>query len=87
MNLLNYVSTFKERLRKVCELAADNLKDTQGGMKTWYDSMARARSFKPGDKVLVLLPIPGQPLHAQYYGPCVIEKRVSDVNYVCKHSW
>ena len=53
-------------------------------MKTWYDKDARNRVFKPGDKVLVFLPIPGHPLQASYFGPYEIESKISDVNYVVK---
>ena len=38
------------------------------------------RRFKPGDKVLVLLPIHGHPLQAQYSGPFIVEKRVNNVD-------
>lgn len=51
-------------------------------MKVWYDKNNRNRNFKPGDKVLVFLPIPGHPLQARYYGPYEIESKISDVNYV-----
>ena len=51
-------------------------------MKVWYDNIARTRTFSPGDKVLVFLPNPGQPLQAKYFGPYVIESKQSDVNYV-----
>ena len=50
----------------------------QGNKKAWQ------RKFKPGDKVLVLLPIHGHPLQAYYYGPFVVGKKVSDVDYVIK---
>ena len=53
-------------------------------MKTWYDRKARTRQFKPGDKVLILLPIHVHPLQAQYSGPFVVERRVNDVDYVIK---
>ena len=53
-NVLKYVSIFKDRLYKTCEIAKANLKLSQKGMKVWYDKKARYRSFKPGDKVLVL---------------------------------
>ncbi|KAK3100143.1 hypothetical protein FSP39_015288 [Pinctada imbricata] len=53
-------------------------------MKSWYDKDARNRVFKPGDKVLVFLPIPGHPLQARYFGPYEIESKISDVNYVVK---
>ena len=82
INLLDYVSTFKERLSKACEIARENLKVSQEKMKTWYDKNAKERNFNPGDKVLVLLPIPGQPLQARYFGPYAIEKKVSETDYI-----
>ena len=41
-----------------------------------------SRTFKPGDKVLVLLPVPERPLQARYFGPYIVEKKMSDFNYV-----
>ena len=36
----------------------------------------------PGDRVLALLPIPGKPLQARYYGPYTVDKKISDVHYI-----
>ena len=69
LNLLQYVSDFKDRLSKACEAARTNLKSEQRKMKHWYDENAKERKFMPGDRVLALLPIPGKPLQARYYGP------------------
>ena len=51
-------------------------------MKSQYDRNALDRNFEPGDKVLALLPIPGKPLQARYYGPYTVEKNLSEVNYI-----
>ena len=51
-------------------------------MKLHYNENAQDRNFEPGDKVLTLLPIPGRPLQARYYGPCTVDKKLSDVNYI-----
>ena len=80
--LLAYVDKFKNRLFDACNFAKLNLKDSQEKMKVWYDKKARTRTFSPGDKVLVFLPNPGQPLQAKYFGPYVIESKRSDGNYV-----
>lgn len=53
-------------------------------MKTWYDKHSKTRSLKPGDKVLVLLPIQNQPLHPKYFGPFEVEQKINDVNYISK---
>ena len=51
-------------------------------MKVWYNKKARKRTFKPGDKVLVILPIPGHPLRARFCGPYIVESKVNDIDYV-----
>ena len=82
LNLLQYVSDFRNRLSRACEVARSNLKTSQGKMKARYDNHVIDRKFKPGDKVLALLPIPGRPLQARYFGPYTIDKKTSDFNYI-----
>ncbi len=81
MPILEYVSTFREYLHKAWDIAKQHLSDTQAKMKTRYDRKSIARSFQPGDSVLVLLPAPNSPLHARFLGPYTIEKKLSDTNY------
>ncbi len=83
-NLLDYVSKFRFSLGRACELAKENLKAAQGKMKTWYDRKARHRVFSSGDQVLVLFPVPGSVLQAQYSGPYIIERKFSECNYLVK---
>lgn len=79
---LQFISDVRTRLHRAREPARENLDKTQTGMKTWYDRKARARSFKPGDQVLVLLPVSGSAFQARFSGPYTIEKKISDLNYV-----
>ncbi|KAK7909313.1 hypothetical protein WMY93_013997 [Mugilogobius chulae] len=81
-NVLDYVSSFRSRLHRACELAKQNLTAAQSDMKCWFDKKAKARHFNPGDKVLVFLPLPGSSLQARYSGPYVIQKKISDRDYV-----
>ena len=83
-NLLEYVIGFKERLSKACQIASQNLASSQEKMKTWYDKKAQARSFEPGDKVLILLPIHDNPLQAKFHGPYEIKSKLNDLNYIVK---
>ena len=83
-NILQYVLTFKNRLLKAGKFAKENLKKSQGRMKLWYDKKARLRTFKPGDKVLVLFPSSGNSLQAQFFGPYEVERKVNDLNYIVK---
>ena len=81
-NLLQYVSDFRNRLSRACEVARSNLKTSPGKMKARYDNHVIDRKFKAGDKVLACLPIPGRPLQARYFGPYTIDKKTSDINYI-----
>ena len=82
LNLLQYISDFRNRLSWVCEVARSNPKTSQGKMKARYDNHVIDRKFKRGDKVLALLSIPGRPLQARYFGPYTIDKKTSDSNYI-----
>lgn len=81
-NVLDYVSEFKERLRSACPVAKSHLQSAQKKMIDRFDCRAVTRSFNVGDKVLVLLPVRGEPLHARFSGPYTIKEKLSGVNYV-----
>ena len=57
LNLSDYVSKFRDKLKKACELVQQNLINSQSKMKMFYDRKSQNRVFMPGDKVLVLLPV------------------------------
>ena len=59
-----------------------NLKASQAKMKIWYDRRAKSRSFKEGEKVLALLPMPNSPLQVRFCGPYLVTKKLNNVNYV-----
>ncbi|XP_071061702.1 uncharacterized protein [Pseudochaenichthys georgianus] len=77
-----YVAKLKDRLNRACSLAREALTSTQGNMKKRYDQKAVARLFQPGDKVLVLLPVPGSALSTKFAGPYVVDKKLCETNYV-----
>ena len=81
---MTYVSIIKDRLQNACELASITLHQSQQQMKKRYDKNTTLRTFEPGGKVLIFLPIPGQSLSARYYGPYEIEWRQNELNYVVK---
>jgi len=49
--------------------------------KVWYDKKARSRSFEPGQEIIALLPLPGNPLQAKYCGPYTILEKLGPVDY------
>ncbi|XP_054867013.1 retrovirus-related Pol polyprotein from transposon 412 isoform X1 [Amphiprion ocellaris] len=81
-NLCDYVSNFRGKLHRACELAKQNMSITQAKMKRWFDKDAKNRSFSPGDTVLVLLPVPGSALQARYSGPYVVKEKLGDRDYI-----
>ena len=82
INLLDFASKFRDKLKKACELAQQNLKNSQSKMDMLYDRKSQNCIFKPGDKVLVLLPVHGNMLQARYHGPYKVLKKVGDLVYV-----
>ena len=84
ISVLKYVATFKDRLFRARQIAKRNLQESQSRMKVWYDRKAKSRCFEPGDRVLVLFPVVGNPLQAKYSGPYKVVKKISDTNYLVK---
>lgn len=82
VNILDFVSRFRERLHNVCTLARESLSVAQEDMKGWYDRKAVVRDIKPGDDVLVLLPVPGSALSARFSGPYKVSKKLSETDFV-----
>ena len=81
-NLLDYISDFCERLFRMCEMARKHLKESQSGMKAQADRKEETHNFKPGNKVLALLPMVQNPLAARFQGPYKVERKLNAVNYV-----
>ncbi|XP_073797050.1 uncharacterized protein isoform X2 [Danio rerio] len=81
-NVLEYVTKFRARLQTACSIARDSLARAQKEMKRTFDKKAVARSFKPGDAVLVFMPIPGSSLSAKFFGPYEVKEKLSETNYV-----
>lgn len=80
-NLLNFVTDFRFKLSRACELANETLGVAQKKMKS---SRFKQRVFSPGGQVLVLLPLPGSALQAQYIGPYAIEWQVGQCDYMVR---
>ncbi|XP_076031959.1 uncharacterized protein LOC143019863 [Oratosquilla oratoria] len=77
-----YIDQLKHRLKVVRNIALENLAASQAKMKTHFDQKAKVRTFKPGDEVLLYLPIPGAPLTHKFQGPYIVSHRLNKLNYV-----
>lgn len=82
--LVAYVEQFSNRIYHAFNHVKDNLLQAQKRMKGYYDVKARSRCFHPGDKVLMLTQLSGQPLSAKYTGPYQVLDKISDVTYLVK---
>ena len=51
-------------------------------MKIRYNKNIKEINFRPGDKVLVFLSVPCQPLQARYLGHYAIERKISETDYI-----
>ncbi len=80
--MLGYVARIKERLFRSTELAKKHLYQAQAKSKLLHDSKSQDRQFTQGDKVLLYLPIEKSALHARYFGPYEVVRKLSDVGYV-----
>jgi transposase InsO family protein len=68
-NVVEFMLEVRENLRAALELSVSHAMGQRSKAKVWYDRKARMQEFKPGDKVLMLLPIPGSPLQLKLHGP------------------
>lgn len=80
--LLDYVARIKDRLWQATELAKKHLLGAQSRIKGQFDRKAKVREFRPGDKVLLYLPIPKSSLQSKYFGPYTVNRKVSDTGYI-----
>uniref|UniRef100_A0A671VWW5 Gypsy retrotransposon integrase-like protein 1 n=1 Tax=Sparus aurata TaxID=8175 RepID=A0A671VWW5_SPAAU len=83
-NVLDYVSSFRERLHHAWGLSRASLSAAQSKMKVRYDKKSVARAFQSGDRVLVLLPVVGSALQAKFSGPYLVDRQLSETDYVIR---
>jgi len=69
-------------LRSSITHAEQHAEEQKNYSKVWYDKKARSRSFGPGQEILVLLPLPGNPLQAKYCKPYTILEKHGLVDYL-----
>ena len=80
---MQYVVVFRTTVFRASELGARaNLSSSQKSIKNKYDVDAVERNFKPEQKGLALFPVRVNLLNSGFFGPYVVEKKLSDLNYV-----
>ncbi|XP_078240038.1 uncharacterized protein LOC144586135 [Pogona vitticeps] len=81
-DVVTYIDTLMNDLRRNLELAAENLQAQKVRQKTWYDRKARERHFDPGEEVLWLRPCRENKLQLKWAGPYRVISKMSDLNYL-----
>ena len=85
LNLLDYVSKFRDKLKKACELAQQNLKNSQSKTKMLYNRKSQNRVFNPGGKVSVSSPGQRNAMQARDLGSCLVVNRVGTLHWTFKN--
>ena len=75
-----YIFTLINRLKHYQDLAAEQMEASGEKSKTWYDKGAVEKSFKPGDKVLVINTSRPNKLSVNWTGPGTFESKLSETN-------
>ncbi|XP_078241708.1 uncharacterized protein LOC144586777 [Pogona vitticeps] len=81
-DVVTYIDTLMNDLKRNLELAAENLQAQKVRQKTWYDHKARERHFDPGEEVLWLRPCRENKLQLKWAGPYRVISKMSDLNYL-----
>ena len=76
-----YITDLKDRLVQTTELVQANLLKKGHEYKHYYDRKLRRRTFKPGDKVLLLLPTSQNKLLMQWKDPFTVQEKVGINDY------
>ena len=80
-SILAYVLKMRDKMEEMASLVEDNMHQAQQTQARWYDQLARQRSFKPGQQVLLLLPMTENKLLARWQGPYRITCKLGPVTY------
>lgn len=77
-NLTKYVLNMRQRMKMSKEIAQRNLQGSQEKQKEFFNRKSSHRQFQVGDKVIVLLPTPGNKLEVKWQGPFEITEISGD---------
>ncbi|XP_053092893.1 uncharacterized protein LOC128318860 [Pangasianodon hypophthalmus] len=80
-SLVDYVQEMQERIERVMPIVKEHLEAAQCEQKKAHDRPAQPREFRPGDKVLLLIPDASCKFLAWWQGPYIVLERVGPINY------
>ncbi|KAK3726525.1 hypothetical protein QZH41_004646 [Actinostola sp. cb2023] len=77
-NLATHVLEMRRRMVTMQQAVSENMQKSQAKQKRQYDKKSSVRKFEVGDKVLVLLPTPGNKLETKWNGPYTVTRAHGD---------
>ena len=85
LNLLDYVSKFRDKLKEACELAQQNLKNSLSKMKMLFEKELQNRVFNPGGKISVSSPGQLNKLQARDLGSSLVRQTVETLHWTIRN--
>lgn len=79
--VVDHIDQMHVRMKKVWPLVCEHMEKAQARQAHTYNQGARIREFKPGEKVLVLIPTNECKFLAKWHGPYKVVEKVGPVNY------
>ena len=79
--VIEHVEAMKDRVSAIYPIVREHMEKAQREQQASYNRPAQPREFKPGDRVLVLVPTADCKFLATWQGPYEIIERVGEVNY------
>jgi hypothetical protein len=76
-----YIVELRNRIQETVELAQQELQKSAGRYAQHFNKKAVPRSFRPGDRVLLLLPQQHNKLQLQWQGPFEVLAKVGEADY------
>lgn len=80
-NIIFFLS-IRDRIRTSIEIATDMKEKSKKKVKCWYGRKARDASYEVRERVLLLLPLIGNPVQAKNCGRYKVVKRLGKIDYL-----
>ena len=80
-SMIEHVGAMQDRLAAVFPIVKEHMEKAQRNQCASYNRTAQPREFKPGDRVLVLIPTVECKFLATWQGPFEVIEKVGEVNY------
>ena len=80
-SLIEHVETMDQRMGRIWPMVREHMGRVQAEQARLYNRNAQVREFRPGDRVMVLVPTSECKFLAKWHGPYEVLERVGQVNY------